>query len=207
MQRPKNLLQMHGFLVAVNHSRFMWPQCAHILAPLSREPGKKMFHWTPEMDLAFQHMKALMLWNCLLAYPDHNKPFHIYTDASSYEMGACIVQDDKPVALWSCKRNDAQTKYTVSVKEFLSIVIVLTDFCTILLWAVLHIHTDHLNITTNNKFQFQLSHNIWPITPHLMTGQCVLFSHVKINITSKKHETWCGKRTIKKKLKWHFSWN
>ncbi len=46
------------------------------------------------MDLAFNHMKALMLHDCLIAYSNHNKPFHIYTDAAGYQMGAYIVQDD-----------------------------------------------------------------------------------------------------------------
>ncbi len=49
-------------------------------------------------------------------------------------MGAYIVQDDKPVAFWSCKLNDAQLKYTVGDKELLSIVIVLTEFCTMFSW-------------------------------------------------------------------------
>ncbi len=102
------------------------------------------------MDLAFKHMKMLMASDSLVVYPNHNKPFHIYTDASSYQMGANIVQDDKSVAFWSCKFNDAQTKYTLGNKELLSIVMVLTKFCTMLLGAVLHIHTDHLNITFNN---------------------------------------------------------
>ncbi len=102
------------------------------------------------MDLVFECMKALMVCDCHLAYPNHNKPFHIYTDDSSYQMGAYIVQDDKPVAFWSCKLNDAQLKYAVGDKELLSMVMVLTKFCTMLLKAVLHIHTYHLNITTNN---------------------------------------------------------
>ncbi len=50
------------------------------------------------MDLVFKHMKALMACDCLLAYPNHYKPFHIYTNASNYQMGAYVVQDDKPVA-------------------------------------------------------------------------------------------------------------
>ncbi len=60
MQEPKKPLQMQGFLSAVNHYQCMWPQRAHILAPRSRESGKKTFCWTHEMNLAFKHMKALM---------------------------------------------------------------------------------------------------------------------------------------------------
>ncbi len=69
------------------------------------------------MDLAFKCMKTLMARDCLLAYPNHNEPFHIYTDASSYQMGAYIVQDAKPVAFWSSKLNDTQLKYTVGEKN------------------------------------------------------------------------------------------
>ncbi len=139
---------MHGFFGPVNHYWRMWPQCAHILATLSSESGKKTFCWTPEMDLAFKHMKVLMAR--LLTYPNHNKPFHISTNASSYQMGAFIVQDDKPVAFWLYKLNDAHLKCTVGNKELLFIVMILSKFCTMLLIAVLCIHTDHLNITTNN---------------------------------------------------------
>ncbi len=110
----------------------------------------KIFCWTVEMDLVFKCMKALMEQDCLLAYPNHNEPFQIYTDACSYQMGACIVQDKKNMPFWSCRLNDAQLKYTVTDKELLSIVMVLIKFHMTLLGAMLHIHTDPFNITTNN---------------------------------------------------------
>ena len=66
--------------------------------PLSDESGKKTFHWTDEMDEAFLTMKASLSADALMAYPNHNKPFHIYTDASDHQMGAVIMQDEKSVA-------------------------------------------------------------------------------------------------------------
>ncbi len=92
------------------------------------------------MDLALKCLKALMVHDCLLAYPNHNKLFQIYTNASSYQVGAFIVQVDKPVAFWSDKLNNAQMKYTVGDKENLSIVMVLTEFHTMPVGAVLHNH-------------------------------------------------------------------
>ncbi len=52
MKKPKNLLQIYGYLSAINHYWYMWLQGAHILAPLSSKSGKTTFCWTPEMDLA-----------------------------------------------------------------------------------------------------------------------------------------------------------
>ena len=112
MDRPRNLKQMRSFLGAVNYHRDMWPKRAHILSPLSNESGKKTFRWTDKMDKAFKQMKDILSADVLMAYPNHNKPFHIYTDASDYQMGAVIMQDEKPVAYWSQKLNGAQKKYT-----------------------------------------------------------------------------------------------
>ena len=96
MDRTRNLKQMQSFLGAVKYYRGMWSKQAHILSPLSDESGKKTFHLTDEMDKAFIWMNAILSTDTLMAYLNHDKPFHIYTNASDYQIGAVFIQDEKP---------------------------------------------------------------------------------------------------------------
>ena len=110
----------------------MWPQRAHIMAPLSKMTStKEKFLWTEEHSQAFQNMKLLIARETLITYPDFNKTFDIYTDASNVQLGACISQEGKPIAFYSRKLLPAQTRYTVGEKELLSIVETLKEFKTI----------------------------------------------------------------------------
>jgi transposase InsO family protein len=111
--------------------------------------------WTPACQTAFDNMKALLAKEAFLAYPDHNKPFHIYADASDLQLGAAIFQDSKPVAFYSRKLDSAQRNYTVGEKELLSVVATLKEFHSLLYGCPnIHVYTDHKN-NTFAKFQTQ----------------------------------------------------
>ncbi len=62
------------------------------------------------------------------------KPFQIYTDASSTQLGAVITQDNRPIAFFSRKLTKTQQKYSVMKIELLAIVETLKEFKG-LLWG------------------------------------------------------------------------
>ena len=132
----------------INYYRDIWPQRSHILAPLTAlTSAKAKWKWTEEHQLAFDKIKRIMTRETLLAYPNFSVPFDIHTDASLYQLGTCISQNGKPIAFYSQKLNPAQTQYTTTERELLSIVEVLKEFRNILLGQQIHVHTDHENLT------------------------------------------------------------
>jgi hypothetical protein len=60
------------------------------------------------MQQKFDKMRLLMAADALAAYPDHNKQFNIYTDASDLQLGTCIIQEGRPVAYFLHKLTKSQ---------------------------------------------------------------------------------------------------
>jgi hypothetical protein len=79
----------------------------------------------------------------LLSFPDFSKPFHIYADASDYQLGLVIMQDGKALAFYSQKFNNVQCNFTTGKQELLSIVEMLKEFKNILLGQQIIVHTYH----------------------------------------------------------------
>jgi RNase H-like domain found in reverse transcriptase len=132
LQPPTTFKELQSFIGAVNFYRDMWPHHSHILAPLTELTGAIHFHWEQQHQAAFEQMKKLLAADAMLAYPDHNLRFDIYTDASDFQLGSVVMQNECPVAYYTCKLNSAQHNYTVIEKELLSIVETFHKFCSML---------------------------------------------------------------------------
>merc|ERR1712115_674339 len=108
------------------------------------------FEWKEKQEEAFSKMKKIMVRETLLAFPDFNKTFEIHIDASKIQLGGIISQDNTPIAFYSRKLNPAQTRYTTTERELLSIVETLKEFRNILLGQHIIVYTDHKNLTYKN---------------------------------------------------------
>ena len=140
----------------VNYYRDMWKGRSDALAPLTALTSKTVpFQWTSKEQQAFEKVKTIVCRDVLLSYPDFSKPFHIHTDASKFQLGAVVSQNDRPIAFYSRRLQPAQTRYTTTERELLSIVETLKEFKTILLGQQIVIHTDHKNLTCKN---FNMEH-------------------------------------------------
>jgi hypothetical protein len=139
---PKNVKQVRSFIGMINHYKHMIPQRAHLITPISNLTKKGVsFKWTSECERNFIAIKQQLAKRIALSYPNFQKPFDIYTDASKYQLGAVITQEAKPIAFYSRKLTDTQTRYTVGELELLSIVETLREFRTILLGQRINIFT------------------------------------------------------------------
>jgi len=141
-------MQLRHFLGIVNCHRDMRQRRSHILAPLTRlsviqsSPPQVV----PAEQKAFEEATEVISLEALLAFPQFDKPFHIYTDASNCQLGAVITQEGKPLAFHSQKMNKAQQNCTTGEQELLSIVETVKEFRNILPGQKVVIHTDHQNI-------------------------------------------------------------
>ena len=151
LQHPRMVKDLRSFVGAVTYYRTMFPKRAHIVAPLTALTSQKSgtVTWSAECQHTFETIKAILSSDMLLRYPNHNKPFHVYTDASDLQLGAVIFQDKQPVAFYSRKLNAAQCNCTTMEEELLSVVETLKEFCTMLFGCRdLHVWTDHKNLTS-----------------------------------------------------------
>ena len=157
---PTNVKELRRFLGMVQYYRDLWARRSEMLAPLTdlvgecgqtkvtRAKGTKKvpWHWDEVHQKAFDAVKATIVKDVVLAYPDYSKVFEVYTDASATQLGSVITQSNRPLAFFSRKLSETQQKYSVTEIELLAIVETLKEFKGMLWGQKLVVYTDHKNL-------------------------------------------------------------
>jgi hypothetical protein len=139
----------------------MWQKRSEMLAPLTDLVGecgetkttkknntkKKPWWWESIHQQAFDSVKTTITKEVVLAYLDFTKPFEIYTDASTMQLGSVITQGNRPIAFFSRKQSVMQIKYSATKIELLAIVETLKEFQGMLWGQTIKVYTDHKNLT------------------------------------------------------------
>ena len=82
----------------------------------------KYFHWTEEAEKSCNLLKRKIMELPILVLPDFQKTFQVKCDANGFAIGVVLSQDDRPIAYFSEKMNEAKLKYSTYDKEFYAII-------------------------------------------------------------------------------------
>ena len=119
--------QVRSFLGMVMWYRTFIPHVSTLAAPLFPLTSvKKGFKWTPEAEQSVSALKYAMTCTPVLSRYDHDLETRVTTDASTVGIGAVLEQLHdtvwKPLAFWSRKLLDAETRYSATDLEWLAVV-------------------------------------------------------------------------------------
>ena len=87
---------------------------------------------------------------------DFSRPFEIVSDASGYGIGAVLLQNKRPVAYFSRKLSDSETRYSATDKELLAAYAALVTFRPYVQGTASTMVTDHKPNTGNFKTMTQM---------------------------------------------------
>ena len=127
-------------------------------------------YWTPTHDRALNSVKAMLLDNRVLKFPDPRKEFILYTDASKLHMSGVLMQYEEvklhPIGYWSKSFKGSQMFWSALVKEARAVLEAVQHFEVYIKGAKTELRCDHkplarfLEARTKNEMVNRWSLNI-----------------------------------------------
>ena len=168
---PTNVHKVQQVMGLVGYYRNFIPNFAEISKDIIALTKKGCdFDWSEKCQKAFNYLKKCLTEHPILIYPDPNKEYHLFTDASKSTWCAILMQevdeDDKlhPIAFQSGTFKGSQLSWATLTKEAYAIYMAFCKFSFYLEGAKTTLHCDHAPLkkflegkTMNNKV------NIWGV--------------------------------------------
>ena len=148
MQAPTTVTELRRFLGMVNQLEKFTPQLADLTQPLRGLLSKgNTWLWSTEQSNAFNRLKEELSKPTTLALYDLHAPTKLSADASSYGLGAVLLQESggqwRPVAYASRSMTETEQRYAQIEKEALAITWACEKFSDYILGRQIEIETDH----------------------------------------------------------------
>ena len=149
---PTTVRKMQSFLAFINFNGDFIACSKELTAPLydltAASKGEDQIQLNRDKNKAFAEIKRRLCAAPQLAHPDLEKPFVLYTDASTIAVGAVPLQQDtngieRPVSFFSKKLSSAQRNYSTFKRECLAVMCALEHFRVYLLGRKFCLRTDH----------------------------------------------------------------
>ena len=146
---PKNVSDVRRFLGMSNHLAKFTPNLAEKTKPLRELLIKSnQWVWGEPQETAFTEVKRALETSPVLSLFDQSRETVISADASSYGLGAVLLQRQpdgelKPISYISRSLTPTEQRYAQIEKEALAFTWACERFSDYLLGMEFHIHTDH----------------------------------------------------------------
>lgn len=127
---PKNKTDIRAFINMIGFYRRHIPNFSEYTINLTNLLKKTVeFQWNEDRQREFDKLKQALVNATMLKFPDHNKKYRVYTDASNYAIGCALVQVDDdnveyPIAFISRKVNSTEFNWPIVEKELLALTMV-----------------------------------------------------------------------------------
>ena len=143
MPEPKNKEEVSTFLGFVTYLGKFIPKLSEVDSPLRDVNKSTVFFWNKAQAKSFNKLKELCAEACTLAYYDVKKSTVIQCDASSFGLGAALVQEDRVIAYSSRALNSTEQNYSQIQKELKAIEHACEKFHTYIYAKPVSVETDH----------------------------------------------------------------
>jgi hypothetical protein len=162
MPSPRTVTQLRSALGLTGYYRRFVKNYAAIAAPLYKlttvkSEDEEKWPWTEECEAAFTTLKRALITAPILRAPNWSEPFIVYTDASTYAMGAVLAQMQEGrecvIRYWSRVLSSAQKKYSATEREALAIVSAIREFHCYLGDRAFTVVTDHQPLISLRKMK------------------------------------------------------
>ena len=150
LKATRNVDEAHHILGLLGYYRSFIPAFADISLPITILLKKSTpFVWSDKCQLALEYLKEIFCNELLLQFPDHNKLYVPYTDATNNAYSGVLCQpvdndqDIRPVAYFSGTFTAQNKSWCVTEKEAYAVLKSLQHFDSYLQGTKCTFHCDH----------------------------------------------------------------
>ena len=144
MPAPTNKAEVRTFQGTVTYLAKFLPHLSTIMEPIrSLLKDDADFMWSSAQENAFEEIKRMISNAPILAYYDSKKELIVQCDASNKGLGACLLQEGKPLAYASRALTSAEQNYAPIEKEMKAVVWSLQRFHQYTYARKVIVHSDH----------------------------------------------------------------